>query len=144
MIYFDASAAAKRYFLESGSDRVNELWNGVEYFSSLVILQCELTSALNRRRRERALPRGAYSAIREQIQDDLAKVQMVPINDRLIRLALRVLDTHPLKVLDSLYLAGALGLAQDLKEPVLFVSSDRQLLQAAQVEDLRTLNPELP
>jgi predicted nucleic acid-binding protein len=144
LIYFDASAAAKRYFLESGSDRVNELWNGVEYFSSLVILQCELTSALNRRRRERALPRGAYSAIREQIQDDLAKVQMVPINDRLIRLALRVLDTHPLKVLDSLYLAGALGLAQDLKEPVLFVSSDRQLLQAAQVEDLRTLNPELP
>ena len=28
MIFFDASAAAKRYFLEIGSDHVNELWSG--------------------------------------------------------------------------------------------------------------------
>ena len=90
------------------------------------------------------MPRGAYSTIKEQIQDDLSKIQLVPINPELIRLALRLLDVHPLKVLDSLYLAGALGLERDLKEPVLFVASDRQLIQAAQAEDLRTFNPELP
>ena len=143
MIFFDASAAAKRYFLESGSDRVNELWSGVDLLSSLVILHCELASALNRKRRERALPRGAYSAIKERIQDDLAKIRTVPINAELIRLALRLLDAHPLQVLDSLYLAGALELGENSKEPVLFVSSDRQLLQAAQAESLHTLNPEL-
>jgi len=53
------------------------------------------------------------------------------------------LDSHPLKALDSLYLAGALGLQQTLKEPVLFVSAERQLLQAAQAEGLRALNPEM-
>jgi predicted nucleic acid-binding protein len=144
LIFLDASAAAKRYFLESGSDRVNELWSGVEFLSSLVILHCELASALNRIRRERALPRGAYSTIKEQIQDDLTKIRTVPINAELIGLALRLLDSHPLKVLGSLYLAGALGLEQNSKEPVFFVSSDRQLLQAAQAEGLQTLNPELP
>ena len=60
MIFFDAGAAAKRYFQEIGSGRVNALWSGPEFFSSLVILPCELTSALNRKRRERSLPRGAY------------------------------------------------------------------------------------
>ena len=48
-----------------------------------------------------------------------------------------------IKALDSLYLAGALGLQQALKEPMLFVSADRQLLQAAQAGGLRTLNPEI-
>ena len=67
MIFFDASAAAKRYFQEIGSDLVNELWSGREFFSSLVILHSELTSALNRKRRERALSRGAYLTLKEQI-----------------------------------------------------------------------------
>jgi predicted nucleic acid-binding protein len=143
VIFFDASAAAKRYFQEIGSDRVNELWSGREFFSSLVILHCELRSALNRKHRERALPRGAYRTLKEQIQEDLKKIQAVPVNAELIQLSLRLLDSHPLKALDSLYLAGALGLQQTLKEPVLFVSADRQLLQAAQAEGLRALNPEM-
>jgi hypothetical protein len=35
-----------------------------------------------------------------------------------------------------------LGLQLALKEPVLFVAADRQLLQAAQAEGMRALNPE--
>jgi uncharacterized protein len=143
MIFFDASAVAKRYFLEIGSDGVNELWSGTEIFSSLAILHCELRSALDRRRRERALPRGAYSTLKEQIQQDIKKIHLVPVHPELIQLSLRLLDSHPLKAVDSLYLAGALGLQHALKEPVLFVSADRQLLQAAQAERLRTLNPEM-
>jgi hypothetical protein len=142
VIFFDASAAAKRYFYETGSDRVNQLWSGPEFIFSLALLPCELTSALNRKRRERALPRGAYPAIKKQIGEDLRKIQLVPVNAELIERCLRLLDAHPLKTLDALYLAGASGLQQALKEPVLFVAADRQILQAAQAEGLRTLNPE--
>jgi hypothetical protein len=52
------------------------------------------------------------------------------------------LDAHPLKALDSLYLAGALSLQQFSNIPVLFVSADRQLLRAAQAEGLKVLDPE--
>jgi predicted nucleic acid-binding protein len=142
VIFFDASAAAKRYFQESGSELVNRLWSGPEFFSSLAILHCELTSALNQKRRERALPRGTYQTLKKQIGEDLRKIQAVPVNAELIEVSLRVLDAHPLKTLDSLYLAGALTLQQTLKEPVLFVAADRKLLQAAQAEGLRALNPE--
>jgi hypothetical protein len=143
VIFFDASAAAKRYFQETGSDTVDDLWSGQEFFSSLAILHCELTSALNRKRRERALVPKVYYALKERIQEDLEKIQAVPVNAELIRLSLRLLDSHPLKTLDSLYLAGALGLQEALKESVLFVSADRQLLQAAEAEGLRTLDPEV-
>ena len=44
MIFFDASAAAKRYFGEIGSDRVEELWTGPEFFSSLAILHSSINS----------------------------------------------------------------------------------------------------
>ncbi len=142
MIFFDASAAAKRYFLEMGSDRVNELWSGPEFFSSLAILPCELISALNRKRRERTLPRGAYHTVKNQIGEDVGKIHAVPISAEVIELSLRILDAHPLKAVDSLYLAAALGLQLALKEPVLFVAADRQLLKAAQAEGLRAYNPE--
>jgi hypothetical protein len=142
VIFFDASAAAKRYFQEAGSDRVNVIWSGPEFISSLAILPCELTSALNRKRRERTLPRGAYSAIKKQIGEDMGKLYAVPVNSEIIDLSLQMLDTHPLKTLDALYLAGAKSLRTALKEPVLFVAADKQLLQAAYAEGLRILNPE--
>lgn len=142
MIFFDASAAAKRYFQGIGSERVNALWSGPEFFSSLVILPCELISALNRKRRERSLPRGAHHRVKEQIEEDMAKIHAVPINAEVIEVSLRLVDTHPLKALDALYLAAALGLKLALKEPILFVAADRQLLQAARAEGLRAFNPE--
>jgi len=143
MIFFDASAAAKRYFQEVGSDRVNRLWSGPEFFSSLATLRCELASALNRKRCERALPHGAYQNLKRQIEEDQRKVHAVPVNGELIENSLRLLDAHPLKTLDALYLAGALGLQQTVKEPVRLVAADRQLLLAARAEGLRVLNPEI-
>ena len=142
MIFFDASAAAKRYFREIGSDRVDELWRGPEFFSSLAILHCELASALNRKLRERALPPGAYHTLKEQIRRDVMKIWAVPISAELIRASVQLLDSHPLKALDSLYLAGGLSLQRSSKESVLFVSADQQVLRAARTERLRVLNPE--
>lgn len=143
MIFLDASAAVKRYFLEPGSDRVSRLWTGSEEILSLSILRCELVSALNRKRRERAVAAAGYTRIKKQMAEDAGKMQTVPINAELIERSLKVLDAHPLKALDSLYLAGALYLRQALGGPVLFVASDQQLIRAAEAEGLRVLNPEV-
>ena len=142
MIFFEASAFAKRYFREVGSERVNELCGGQDFVSSLSILHCQLISALNRKRRERALPRGAYRSLKQRIQEDLQKIHTVPADAELIRRSLGLSDAHPLKALDSLYLAAGLSLQESLKAPILFVSADRRLLQAARAEGLRVLDPE--
>jgi uncharacterized protein len=142
LIFLDASAAAKRYFPETGSARVAELLSTREPHCSLALLPCELASALNRRFREGDISRATYRAAREQMEDDAIAITSVRIDDELIRVSLRLLDLHPLKTLDSLYLAAALNLQTVSSTPVLFVSADRHLLRAARSEGLQVLDPE--
>lgn len=142
MIFLDASAVAKRYFPEHGSALVLELLASAEPHCSLVLLSCELASVLNRRFREGDMTRAAYRAVKEQIGRDAATTPTVPVDRQLIGVSIRLLDSHPLKTLDSLYLAGALNLQQNTNIPVLFVSADRQLLRAARAEGLKVLDPE--
>jgi predicted nucleic acid-binding protein len=142
VIFLDASTAAKRYFQEIGSERVQELWSLPQGLSSLEILRCELASILNRKLREHALTRDIYQGLKEQMREDLTDLGAVPTDSSLIQTSLRLLESHPLKALDSLYLAGALNLQQVSNIPVLFVSADGQLLRAAQAEGLKVLDPE--
>jgi predicted nucleic acid-binding protein len=127
VIFFDASAAAERYFQEAGSERMQDLWNRPEIRSSLALLRCELASVLNRKLREHALSRVVYQTSKDQMEGDLAKLNTVPADDNLIERSVPLLDAHPFRALDSLYLAGALSLQRLANTPVLFVSSDRQL-----------------
>ena len=142
MIFLDASAVVKRYFPEVGADSVAELFARSEPRVSLILLSCELASALNRRLREGDISRATYHVAKERMKADVDAIDSVPVDLELIRVSLLLLDSHPLKTLDSLYLAAALSLQQGGKEPVLFVSADRQLLRAAQAEGLKVLDPE--
>ena len=131
MIFLDASAAAKRYFPEHGSAKVSEVLSGPEPHCSLVLLPCELASVLNRRFREGDMSLAVYRAVKEQMKRDALAMPTVPVHTNLIGRSLRLLDSHALKTLDSLYLAGALSLRQSSKKAVLFVCADHQLLRAA-------------
>jgi hypothetical protein len=53
-----------------------------------------------------------------------------------------VIDRHALKGADSIHLSTALWLKRTLKEEVLFVASDLELLKAARAEKLKILNPQ--
>jgi len=139
--FFDASAAAKRYSRELGSERVEAIFHEPAQVCSLAIVGCELTSALNRKHREGILDRSEHRSAKLQMAQDVGLMTLVPVDTDLIGMALRLLDSHPLKALDSLYLAAALSLQQGGQEPVLFVSADRQLLRAAQAEGLKVLDP---
>jgi len=140
--FLDASAAAKRYSRELGSERVEAIFHEPAPVCSLAIVSCELTSVLNRKNREGVLHRAEHRAAKLQMAQDVGLMTLVPVDADLIGTALRLLDSHPLKTLDSLYLAAALSLQQGGQERVLFVSADRQLLRAAQAEGLKVLDPE--
>jgi predicted nucleic acid-binding protein len=142
LIFLDASAAAKRYCQERGSGRVKDLFQEPVPVCSIVLLRCELISALSRRRREGDLSRAQHGAARELVAQDLDGLRLVPVDDDLIGASVHLLDAYPLKTLDSLYLAGALSLQKVSKIPVIFVSADRQLLHAAEGEGLKVLDPE--
>ena len=64
-----------------------------------------------------------------------------PFDASLIEEAARILDTHPLKTLDALQLAGCLIIGRTLSELPTFVCADTRLNDAARQEGLVTLNP---
>jgi predicted nucleic acid-binding protein len=142
LIFLDASAAARRYCQERGSGQVKDLFHEPVPVCSIVLLGCELISALNRRYREGDLSSAQRHAARELVEQDLSGLRLVPVDDDLIGASVRLLDVYPLKTLDSLYLAGALNLQKVSNIPILFVSADRQLLRAAKGEGLKVLDPE--
>jgi predicted nucleic acid-binding protein len=67
------------------------------------------------------------------------------VNDGVIDLATKLVASHPLRTLDAVHLATSLLAGRFLDSldlgPVVFVSADDRLLEAADAEGLRTENP---
>jgi len=64
------------------------------------------------------------------------------LDRQLLPIIKRVMAKHPLKAADSVHLSSALWLAKISNVSVTFVASDANLLQAAKLEDIGTINPE--
>ena len=64
-----------------------------------------------------------------------------PVSEAVIEEAAALLDRYPLRAYDAMQLAGCLALRSRVSEQPSFVSSDRDLLQAAEEEGLLVWDP---
>ncbi len=142
--YFDTSALLKFYIQEEGSEVVTDLIQnlGDDGISILDITLLELRSAVRRRERQRDMSEREANRIIDKIHRDERLVYLVQsLDSSVTEEAIRILDTHPLKTLDALQLAGCLIISRDMLEPPTFVCADTRLVNAARLEGLVTLNP---
>src|SRR5262245_15451405 len=147
--FLDTSALAKYYHSEVGSDQVEQLWNDPHrnlYISRLSVL--EMVSVFASKVRASAISSDDFDALRRRLAADLTKTKRLTGTRILVahyQRAERLLRDHGtrrrLRTLDSIQLAVALDL-QEKKAIDRFVSADKDLLEAAAVEGLDTLNPE--
>ncbi len=145
--YLDASALAKRYTNETGSQWIRELLNtqDASFFAAHIVM-VEVLSAFTRRQREGILSLVEYQKLQEAFQDDcLNDYDIVAVVDGIIDLACRLLERHSLRALDAIHLASALTINQWLMTnhlPALaFLCADDRLLTAAAAEGLAIDNP---
>lgn len=131
--FFDASAFAKRYVEENGSQLVDDICREATELSLSVICVPEIISALNRRMRENRLARGEYSKIKEHLSDDVRDVVIINLIPEVIAASTGVLERSPLRAMDALHVACALIWGAEL-----FVSSDKQQIAAAKKAGLKT------
>ena len=124
--FFDASAFAKRYIEETGSQLVDEICLNAEEISLSVICVPEIISAMNRRLREKRLTRNAYLSIKRHLLDDVRDAVIVNLIPEVIVTSTELLETAKLRAMDALHVACALVWGADL-----FVSSDKRQLIAA-------------
>lgn len=152
MRYFllDASALAKRYTLEAGSDPVDALFARAAFHQLLCLMvsAAEVVSVLVRKRNRGEISPASFSQGLSNLQAkvlDEAGFTTLALENQDIARSLRLIDRHALNATDAAILQIALDLAEELRsggDGLVLVASDQRLLRAATAEGLVTFDPE--
>jgi predicted nucleic acid-binding protein len=132
-MFLDSSAFAKRFVDETGSDKVEDACAEASELGLSVICVPEIISALNRRRRERALSAKQYAEAKQRLLDDVRDADIINLAVPVVGSAIGVLEESPVRAMVALHIACALEWGAQL-----FVSSDQKQLAAARRAGMKT------
>lgn len=151
--FWDSSAVVKYYHTERGSDWVRVIFEARDqqgaYLHQLLLAEisiAETAAAFAILTRTQQINVEFRDAIyRDFIRDLVARFQTIAITRPALETAAALTQRYPLKGYDAVQLAVALEMQQTLggvDAILIFVTSDKQLLRAAQAEGLQVENPE--
>ena len=142
--FLEATAFAKLFVQEQGTDALIRLMEAVEDNRKLISASTPLEVYAAVRRRERAgeISTEDAAAALDTLRIEAARMVQEPLNPAVLEAARQLLDRTALRWPDTLQLAAAL-VARDMFHgtEIVFVSSSPMLLDAAKAEGLRTLDP---
>ena len=142
--YFDTSALIKLYIEEEGTEIVLDLAEDDDSHQIVIldIALLESRSAVRRRERDGDISEPDANRVLRQIEDDGSSLYLVqPLSSAVIEEAARLIDSHPLRAIDALQLAGCVVVRYSVPPPLTFVCADVRLCEVAGFEGLTTLNP---
>ena len=142
--FLEATAFAKLFVREPGTDALIRLMETVEDNRKLVAASTPLEVYAAIRRRERTgdiRPVDAIAAL-ELIRLEAARIVQQPLNPAVLEAARQLLDRTPLRWPDALQLGAAMA-ARDMFRGtgITFVSGSAAMLDAARAEGFETLDP---
>ena len=141
--FLEATAFAKLFVREPGTDTLIRLMESVEDNRKLIAASTplEVYAALRRRERAGAIAPQDASAALEVLRLEAARTVQEPLNPAVLESARQLLDRTTLRWPDALQLAAAL-VAREMFQgtEIIFVSASRVLLEAARNEGLQVIN----
>ena len=150
--YFDASALAKRYTDEVGSDKIDFFFDNVplEHLSCLTLGAIEVFWICVRKRNDGRITNHQFERatthLRREVINNQSDFKTISVPDSLVWDSMRLIETHSLNSVDAMVLRSALDTAAELRstdDRLVLVASDQRLLRAARTEGLQIFNPEL-
>lgn len=132
-LFLDSSAFAKRFIEESGSRQVENLCTQADALGLCVLCVPEIISALNRRRREKAITRQEYSRAKQRLAQDVRDADIINLTPEVVQASIGLLESQSLRTLDALHVACAMAWEADL-----FASADHRQITAAKNVGLKT------
>ncbi len=147
--FLDASAVAKRYLTEAGSEYIADL---VDQSSTNTIVLAEITrvevaAALAARYRagSNLMLEERDEAVALMLRHCDREYRMIPLTPGILGRAVKLTQSHKLRGYDAVQLGAALTTNETLLaaglESLIFVTADDDLLQAAIAENLVSENP---
>ncbi len=136
IVYLDTSSLVKLYVEEDESSRVDLLVKSSEVTATSLVAYAETRAAFARRFRENAFTTDEYNRLKEFFDKDWGRYLILSVTAEMIRLAGDLAEKHALRGFDSIHLASALTLRQELSSPILFSCFDDTLQKASEREGL--------
>jgi predicted nucleic acid-binding protein len=142
--FLEATAFAKLFVREPGTDALIRLMETVEDNRKLISASTplEVYAALRRRERSGAISAEDATAALEILRLEAARTVQEPLNPAVLEAARQLLDRTALRWPDTLQLAAAL-VARDMFQntEIIFVSASPLLLEAAKAEGFHVIDP---
>jgi uncharacterized protein len=145
--FFDSSALVKRYNSEIGTNWVLQIYrpssNNIIHIAQITLV--EVIAALTRRAKVKSKGIGYTKSIKRFERDIKDRFSVFKINDSIISQAMKLAVKYGLRGYDAVQLASALYAEKELSRlnlsPLIFVSADNELNNAAKIEGLTVENP---
>lgn len=140
LYFFDTSALVKRYHIESGSEKVNEIFDnsdGIFVITSLTVT--EFVSAFVRKLYEGVISEDDFRlCLSEFAKDIISLFWIIDLERSHINKSISLIIKHNLRTLDSLQLSVFLDLSS--LTPIM-VTSDEALFNAVIKENFSVIKP---
>ncbi len=137
-IFCDTSSLIKKYILESGSDKFDNVINKADNVYISAITEIETISTFKRLLIENAITADDYDLLLNDFEIDFQYYSVMPLNEQIIKNAIKLIDKYQLKTLDSIQLGTVIYLKDEIDS---FVVCDEKLIKAALKEDIKIINP---
>lgn len=144
MLYLDSSALVKRYVAEVGSQEVNRWITQAQQASTSLLARPEVAAAICRAARLDLITQLESRKALELFRVEWESLGRLPVNEATARRADDLACNHDLRGYDAMHLASALLYQHALGLPLVFVTYDRTLWQAAREENLLLLPENQP
>ena len=142
--FLEATAFAKLFVQEQGTDELIRLMEAVEDNRKLISASTplEVYAAIRRRERAGSISAEDATAALDSLRMEAARMVQEPLNPAVLEAARQLLDRTTLRWPDTLQLAAAI-VSRDMFQgtEIIFVSASPVLLEAAKSEGLHTLDP---
>lgn len=142
--FLEATAFAKLFVREPGTDALIRLMETVEDNRKLISASTplEVYAAVRRRERSGAIGAEAAAAALEILRLEAARMVQEPLNPAVLECARQLLDRTTLRWPEALQLGAALA-ARDMFQgtEIIFVSSSAQLIEAAKSGGFQVIDP---
>jgi uncharacterized protein len=135
-LYLDTSSLVKLYVVEEGSEQVALLVESAAYCATSIVAYAEARAAFARRSREQAFTLEEYQRIKLSLESDWGRYIVLNLDFTLVAQAGELAERHALRGFDSIHLASAISLRDQVASPVVFSAWDARLLSAAKTEGL--------
>lgn len=136
ILYLDTSSLVKLYVEEEGSEQVALLVESASYCATSIVAYAEARAAFARRFREQAFSLEDFQQIKLALEKDWSSYVVLTLDFSLVAQAGELAEKHALRGFDSIHLASAISLRDQVASPVAFSAWDARLLSAAQANGL--------